>query len=65
MAKRWEDCTPEEKEQRRINFGDCNRDKKAERDAYQNELIRLFKSGKRLPLAARREARRLIKDQSK
>lgn len=60
--KLWADCTPAEQEQRRINFGDCNRDKKAESDAWSAELVRLFQSGALLSRVDRREARRLIRE---
>lgn len=61
MAKLWSECTPVEQEQRRVNFGDCNRDKKAEFDAHQAELIRRFQAGETLSVAAKREARRLLR----
>ena len=57
----WNDCTPEQKEQRRINFGGAPAP--IERtDAYNVELVRRYLAGETLSRADAKAARRLIRE---
>ena len=58
MFPNWEDCTEEQKEQRRRNFGEL-RDHNKEWSSYDAELVRRLLNGEYLTKADRRRANSL------
>jgi hypothetical protein len=59
--KRWEDCSPEEQEQRRVNFGQP-RDDQGKSDRYDAELLRRHIEGLPLSKGDTRKAKRMVRE---
>lgn len=63
MAKLWNDCTPAEQEQRRINFGSAP-SSLDRHTAWAAETVRRYQEGLPMTKDAKRDARRLIRERA-